>query len=99
MPTIFVYFPLSNGGYLMLEQTTVVGSRGFGELFWVGKDFKEVIWSVIDVMDDASIDLNSSVSLIIFSSKSWLLGFISFLLASIAAYTMMNFSSELLSIL
>ena len=41
--TNFVDFPPSNGGALMLSGTTVVESRGFGESFLVGEDFKVCI--------------------------------------------------------
>ena len=40
MPPIFVYYLPSNGGDLLLPGTTVVGSGGFGESFWVGDYFK-----------------------------------------------------------
>ena len=33
MPPVFVDFPLSNGGSLLLDGTTEVGSGGFGESF------------------------------------------------------------------
>ena len=58
----------SNGGYLLLDGTIVVGSVGFGEFFWVGEDLKVLIWSVINVIDDASIALKYSLKFTIFSS-------------------------------
>ena len=91
MPTIFIDCTLSNGWALRLARTTVVGSGRFGGSFWVGEDFKVLIWSVIDVMDYAIFSLNYSVRSIIFSSKSCLLDFISFLLDSIVAYMKMIF--------
>ena len=50
-------------------------------------------------MYDASIDLMSSVSFIIFSSDSCLLDLVSCFLYSISSFIMSNFSSYLLSIL
>ena len=61
LPPIFVDCPLSNGGALLLAGTTVVGSGGFDESFWVGDYFKVLIFSVIYV----SISLKSFVGLII----------------------------------
>ena len=87
--------PLSSGGDILLAGTTVLEYGGFYEYFWVDKDFKVLIWSMID----ASIFLNSSVNFVIISSESWLLALISFLLASIAACAMMNHSSDLFYIL
>ena len=63
---LFLDCPPANGGPLMLDGTTVLDYRGFGELLWVDEDFKVLIWSVIDVMDDSIIDLKSYVSFIFY---------------------------------
>ena len=43
VPQILVDRIPFNGVVLVLDVTTVVGSGGFGESFWVGKDFKVLI--------------------------------------------------------
>ena len=43
MPPIFVDRKPSNGGALLLDGTTVVGSGDFGEYFWVGEYLKVLI--------------------------------------------------------
>ena len=88
MPPFFVDCPMSNGEALLLYRAIFVQSVGFGESFCVGEDSKVLIWSMIA----ASIALKFFVSFIIFSSESCLLDFISFLLDSITACTMMNCS-------
>ena len=43
MTPIILDFPPSNGGAFLLVGNTLVGSGGFGESFWVDKDFKVLI--------------------------------------------------------
>ena len=88
MTPIFVYCPPSNGGALLIVDTKLTGSGGFGESFWVGKDLKVLILSVIDT----SIALNYSVNVVIFLSEYCLLDILSRLLASISACMMMKCS-------
>ena len=46
--TIFCKWPPSNGEYLFLFGTEVVGSWSFGESFISDEYFENLIWSVID---------------------------------------------------
>ena len=95
MPKCLVDFSPSNGGALLLAGTMVVGSRGLNVSLWVGEGYILSSWFEIT----ESIVSNFTVNRVIFSSEPCLLDLISCLLASIADWMMMKYSSEFFSIL
>ena len=95
MPPIFSEIPPSNGGYLLLVWTVVVGSGGVDASFWAGEDFEMLFLS----FSSSKTWLSVSVICLMFSVVSlWFLSAYC-LMASILASMARNWSSDLVSIL